>query len=157
MMNLSAEIAKHVREVHFGGNWTDVCLQSLVRDLSWKEATTKIYDLNSIAELAFHINYYINALIKVLQNGPLEARDKYSFDLPPINSQKDWDLLQSKIWSDAEEFAKLIEQLGDQELGSIMIDKKYGTYFRNFQGIIEHFHYHLGQIALIKKIIFKNN
>ncbi|HAI83731.1 MAG TPA: DUF1572 domain-containing protein, partial [Chitinophagaceae bacterium] len=28
-----------------------------------------------------------------------------------------------------------------------------GTYYRNILGLIEHTHYHLGQIALIKKII----
>ena len=154
-MKLSDEIGRHIREVHFGGNWTDVSLKSLLIDVSWKEATIKIDDLNSIAELVFHMNYYIHALIKVLQKGPLLARDKYSFDLPPIKSQKDWDLLKTKVWQEAEEFAILIEELTNQDLEKIMIDQKYGTYFRNFQGIIEHFHYHLGQIALIKKIIKK--
>ena len=112
-----------------------------------------MYDFNTIASLVFHINYYINAVLKVLQNEPLDARDQYSFNLPPINSKKDWDLLLSKTWKEAEEFAKLIEKLSDQELWTIMLDEKYGSYFRNFQGIIEHSHYHMGQIALIKKII----
>jgi len=30
---------------------------------------------------------------------------------------------------------------------------KYGNYFRNIVGVIEHIHYHLGQIVLIKKIL----
>ena len=150
---LSVQIARHIRELHFGENWTDVSLKSLVEDLNWKEANVKVHDFNTIASLVFHINYYINAVLQVLQNKPLDARDKYSFDLPPINSKKDWSLLLSKTWEEAEEFAKLIEKLTDQELWSIMIDEKYGTYYRNFQGIIEHSHYHLGQIALIKKII----
>ena len=150
---LSVQIARHIRELHFGENWTDVSLKALVEDLSWKEANTQVHDFNSIASLIFHINYYINAVLQVLHNKPLEARDKYSFDLPPIHSKKDWDQLLSKTWKEAEEFAQLIEKLTDQELLSIMIDEKYGTYYRNFQGIIEHSHYHLGQIALIKKII----
>lgn len=150
---LSVQIAKHIREVHFGENWTDVSLKELLEDLSWKEANVQVQNLNSIAVLVFHINYYINAVLKVLQNKPLEARDKYSFDLPPINSKKDWDLLLAKTWDEAEEFAKLIENLTEEELWSIMIDKKYDTYYRNFQGIIEHCHYHLGQISLIKKMI----
>lgn len=150
---LSVQIARHIRELHFGENWTDVSLKELLADLNWKEANIQVHNLNSIAVLVFHINYYINAVLKVLQNKPLEARDKYSFDLPPVNSKKDWDLLLTKTWDEAEEFTKLIENLTEQELWSIMIDKKYDTYYRNFQGIIEHCHYHLGQIALIKKII----
>jgi uncharacterized damage-inducible protein DinB len=114
-----------------------------------------VHNFNTIASLVFHINYYVNAVLKVLQNEPLDARDKFSFDLPPINSKQDWELLQSKTWKEAEEFAKLIEKLSDQELWTIMIDEKYGMYYRNFQGIIEHSHYHMGQIALIKKIIRK--
>ena len=31
--------------------------------------------------------------------------------------------------------------------------EKYGTYYRNFHGLIEHAHYHLGQIVLIKKLV----
>jgi len=150
---ISAQIARHIRELHFGENWTDVSLKELLADLSWKEANIRLHNLNSIAALVFHINYYISAVLKVLQNKPLEARDKYSFDLPPINSAKDWDLLLTKTWDEAEEFAKLIENLTDQELWNTMIDKKYDTYYRNFQGIIEHCHYHMGQIALIKKMI----
>jgi len=150
---LSVQIARHIRELHFGENWTDVSLKELLADLSWKEANIQVHNLNSIASLVFHINYYISAVLKVLHNQPLEARDKYSFDLPPINSKKDWDLLLSKTWDEADEFAKLIEKLTDQELWSIMIDKKYDTYYRNFQGISEHCHYHMGQIALIKKMI----
>ena len=62
-----------------------------------------------------------------------------------------------KTLEEAEDFAQLIEKMTDDEIWSIMIDEKYGTYYRNFQGIIEHFHYHLGQISLIKKIIRGKN
>jgi hypothetical protein len=31
--------------------------------------------------------------------------------------------------------------------------KKYGTYYRNLMGVIEHSHYHLGQISLIRKML----
>ena len=32
-------------------------------------------------------------------------------------------------------------------------NEKYGTYYENIQGVIEHLHYHLGQIVVVKKII----
>ena len=61
-----------------------------------------------------------------------------------------------KTWSDAENFAKRIEQLPEHTFEKDFLDKKYGSYYRNLHGIIEHSHYHLGQIVLIKKIILKN-
>jgi len=42
--------------------------------------------------LVYHINYYVAAVLPVLQGGPLDASDKYSFDLPPIQSKEDWKL-----------------------------------------------------------------
>ena len=154
-MNLTAQIAKHFRDVHFGGNWTSVDLKKTLADVDWQQATTKVYSFNTIAILVFHINYYISAVAKVLQGEPLTAHDKYSFDLPPIQSQEDWEKLLNKMWTDAENFANLIEQLSETKLGQIFSDEKYGTYYRNLHGIIEHTHYHLGQIVLIKKIILQ--
>ena len=155
-MNLTAQIAKHFRDVHFGGNWTSVNLKETLADVNWQQATTKIYSLNTIATLVFHINYYISAVTKVLQGEPLTAHDKYSFDLPPIESQEDWEKLLNKTWSDEETFVKLIEQLPESKLGDIFSEEKYGNYYRNIHGIVEHTHYHLGQIVLIKKILLQS-
>ena len=156
-MNLSAQIAKHFRDLHFGGNWTSVNLKQTLADVSWQQATTKIYSLNTIAILVFHINYYVSAVLQVLQGGPLDAHDKYSFDLPPIQSLEDWEKLLSKVWTEAESFANLVEQLPESKLGETFSDEKYGNYYRNLHGIIEHTHYHLGQIVLIKKILLQSN
>ncbi len=91
--------------------------------------------------------------MKVFQGEALNASDKYSFDLPPILSQEDWENLLNKTWNDAENFASLIEQLPDSKLMEAFSDGKYGNYYRNLQGIIEHIHYHSGQIVLIKNLL----
>ena len=156
-MNLTAQIAKHFKDVHFGGNWTSVNLKQTLADVSWQQATTKIYSLNTIATLVFHINYYVSAVLKVLQGGPLDAHDKYSFDLPPIQNQENWEKLLNKMWTEAEDFAILVEQLPEGKLGETFFEEKYGNYYRNLHGIIEHTHYHLGQIVLIKKILLQSN
>lgn len=152
-MQLPAQIAKHFRDVHFGGNWTSSNLKEHLADVDWQQATTQVHGFNTIATLVYHTNYYVDAATKVLQGEPLNAKDKYSFDLPPIQSQADWERLLAKTWADAERFAGLIEQLPEQRLWEDFTDKKYGNYYRNLHGIIEHLHYHLGQIVLIKKIV----
>jgi hypothetical protein len=114
-----------------------------------------VYSFNTIAALVFHMNYYVSAITKVLQGNPLNASDKYSFDLPPINSKEDWDQLVNKTFADAETFATLVEQLPENQLWETFVDEKYGNYYRNLHGVIEHIHYHLGQIVLIKKIILQ--
>jgi hypothetical protein len=152
-MNLSQQLAKHFREVFFGGNWTDVNLKQTLEGISWQQVTTKVYSLNTIAALVYHINYYVAAVLPVLQGGSLNASDKYSFDLPPIQSEKDWEVLLNKFWHDAENFAKHVEQFPEEKLWDDFSEGKYGNYLRNIQGLIEHTHYHLGQIVLIKKML----
>ncbi len=152
-MQLSSQIARHIREVHFGANWTDVNLKALLADVDWQQATTSVRSCNTIAALVFHVNYFMRAALKVLRGGPLDAHDKFSFDLPPINSQTDWEMLLQKVWSDADEFARLVEALPDDRLWQDFADGKYGSLHRNLTGIIEHTHYHLGQIALLKKLL----
>src|SRR5687768_9701897 len=152
-MNLTAQIAKHFRDVHFGKNWTASNLKDHLKDVTWQQATTQVYSLNTIASLVFHINYYVSAILKVLRGEPLNAHDKYSFDLPPIKTPEDWQKLLDKTFTDAENFASLVEQLPEGKLLEDFSDGKYGNYYRNLHGVIEHTHYHLGQIVLIKKIL----
>jgi hypothetical protein len=154
-MNTSSQITKHFREVHFGGNWTWSNLKDTLAGIDWQQATTKIHSFNTIAALVFHINYYVGVVLKVMQGEPLSGTDKDSFNCPPIQSQEDWDQLVAKVFTDAEQFASLAEQLPESKLEETFIDEKYGNWWRNLHGIIEHTHYHLGQIVIIKKLVQK--
>lgn len=154
-MKLSAQMSKHFREVFFGGNWTSVNLHNTLEDMNWQQAVKQLKGCNSIATLVYHIHYYVKVVKEVLEGKPFNASDKYSFDLPPINSQADWEALLQRVWADARDFAAGIEQLPDEQMNSIFLDEKYGTWYRNIHGIIEHSHYHLGQITLLKKMILQ--
>src|SRR5262245_37654814 len=110
-MNQAKQIAKQFRAVHFGGNWTSVSLKETLADVNWQQAITKVHSFNTIAALVYHMNYYVAAVLKVLQGGPLDAHDKYSFDLPRLQTPGDWDNLLAKTWRDAENLAELIEVL----------------------------------------------
>lgn len=152
-MSLTQQIAKHFSEVHFGGNWTWVNLKDSLADIPWEQATAKVYDFNTIAALVYHVNYFVVAALDVLQGKPLTAHDKYSFDVPAIDSKEEWENLVNKTLTDAENLAVLIEQLPESMLWENFVDVKYGNYYRNLHGIIEHTHYHLGQIVIIKKVL----
>jgi len=109
--------------------------------------------LNTIASLTFHVNYYLAGIINFFKGGGLEIRDKYSFDIPPIESETDWERLMNEFIVNSEVFVKEVANLTDSKLDEPFVDEKYGTYLRNIEGVIEHSYYHLGQISLIKKMI----
>lgn len=152
-MKISSQIAKHFRDIHFGGNWTTTNFKTVLADVTWQEAQLKPVGNNSILTLICHTHYYVNVLFKVLQGGPLEGNDKLSFEHPSIGTKDEWDRFLEMVWNRAWDAAELIENLPDSILSEDFTDKKYGSYYRNITGIIEHLHYHLGQIVIIKKLL----
>ena len=154
-MKLTEQLAKSFRDVYFGGNWTAINLKETLTSVTWEQATTKIDSLNTIAALAYHMNYYVSVVIPVLEGKSLNANDKYSWDHPPIESHSAWEKLLEKTWEDAENFAALVEQLPESRLWEDFSENKYGNYYRNISGVTEHNHYHMGQIVLIKKLLLQ--
>ncbi len=150
---IAQHIAQHLRNLYFGGNPTLVNMKDTLDGLSWQQAVQQVDSFNTIATLVYHTSYYVTALIGVLRGEPLTAKDKYSFDHPPITSQEEWDSFVQQRLDDVEVFADLIEKLPDDKIWEPFIEPKYGNYYRNFNGVIEHTHYHLGQIVLIKKLV----
>ena len=135
-MNLTKQIAKHIKEVYFGGNWTSVNLKETLKDVTWQQATTQVHSLNTIAVLVYHIDYFVIAVMEVLKGKPLDAHDKYSFDLLPIISQQDWENLLNKTFTNAETFAGLVEQLPENKLWEDFSDNKYGNYYKNLHELL---------------------
>ena len=157
-MSTALQLAKRFREVMLDGLWiANTNFKAKLSDVTWEQATTKIGNINTIAMLTFHVDYYIAGILNVFEGGDLEIKDKFSFDLHPIESQKQWAELLNKLWTDSEKLVTMLEQMPDDKLNEVFVDEKYGTYLRNIDGMIEHAYYHLGQITLIKKmILFKN-
>ena len=153
-MENAGQLANRFKEVILNGRWiANTNYKDQLTNVSWEQATTKIGALNTIAVLAFHINYYISGILDVFKGGELVIRDKYSFDMPEINSGEDWDQLLNELWVNAEHFAGHVENMTDEKLEEFFVKEEYGTYRRSIEGVIEHSYYHLGQISLIKKMI----
>lgn len=153
-MKLSEYLANRLKEILTEGKWVvETNFKEQIIDLDWKQATQKIGDCNTIADLTFHVGYYLSGVSKVLEGGTLDIRDKFSFDAPPIESEQDWNALVNKFCSDSDRFISLVEKMTDEKLLSDFVDKKYGTYLRNIDVMIEHTYYHVGQIVLIKKLL----
>lgn len=154
MNQSSKELATRFKEVILDGRWiANTNFKDQLSDVSWEQAIIKVGNLNTIAMLTFHIHYYIAGVLKVLNGGTLDIKDKFSFDIAPITSQHDWEQLCNQLWHDTERFADALEKLSDSQLNAVFVDEKYDTYQRNIDGLIEHSYYHLGQIVLIKKLV----
>lgn len=156
-MTRNLTIASRLREVFLNGHWiANTNYKEQILNVNWQQATQKVGNLNTIAALTYHINYYLAGLLNAFEKGKLEISDKYSFDLPPIKSEEDWNKLVTDFLNNSEKFADKVEQMNDNIFDQPFVDEKYGSYLRNIEGVIEHSYYHLGQISLIKKMIMQN-
>lgn len=148
---LTQQISKHFHDVHFGVNWTWSNLQDVLKDVNLDMALNKSNHKNSIADLVYHTHYYTREVLKVLRGGPLEASDRYCYDTPIFKTEKEWKDFVEMVFSTAREFTEALLQLPDDIWFKDFDTGRYGNYYRNISGMIEHLHYHLGQIALLKK------
>lgn len=154
MSDVTHELARHIREVHFGNNWTDVDMTAVLKDVTWQQAVaTPIPEANSIAVLVFHANFYLNYVHKSIKEGVYKFDHNDSFKAPPIQSEADWQALLQKTWDDAEAFAQTVEKLPNSASIYDVIPPFSNSFYKNIQGVVEHTHYHLGQIVLLKKLI----
>ena len=153
-MTRNLAIANRLREVLLDGKWiANTNFKEQILSVSWEQAIQKVGNVNTIALLTFHINYYLAGLLNVFAGGKLEIKDKYSFDLPEIKSEKDWNKLVNDFLVNSEIFANQVEDMEESMLDQPFADEKYGSYLRNIEGVIEHSYYHLGQVSLIRKMI----
>lgn len=148
-------IANRLREVFLNGKWiANTNYKEQLSGLNREQATKQIGKLNTIAMITFHVNYYLSGLINVLKGGLLDIKDKHSFDIPVFNTDEDWKKLHDEFLHNAEVFASLVENMPEYQLDESFVDEKYGTYLRNIEAVVEHSYYHLGQISLIKKLMY---
>lgn len=152
-MNTPQQIAQQFRQLHIGPSRVGSCLKGLIEELTWEEAAQSLHGLHSIFALVFHINYYVAGVLQVLDGGSLDIRDKHSYDHPPIDGPLAWVNLKTKCWEDAQRFAVHLESWPDEKLQEPFVDGKYGNYFQNMVIMLEHANYHIGQIAIIRKMV----
>jgi len=154
-MSLSKQIASYVRDIYFGKNWTNSNIKEKLEDVDWMQAITKVNSYNTTAMLVFYTSYYLIGIMNILKGGTLDIRDRFSYELSPIKSAEDWQELKNKSFDEAEEYARLIEEMPDDKFWENFVKEEYGNYYRNIHGSIEHLYYHFGQIILIEKSILE--
>jgi hypothetical protein len=155
-MTRNVTIANRIREVLLNGHWiANTNCKEQILSVNWQQATQKVGNLNTIAALTFHLNYYLVGLLNAFESGMLEISDKYSFNAPLIKSELEWNQLIDQFLSNSVTFANKVEQMEDNYFDKPFIDEKYGTFLRNIEGVIEHSYYHLGQISLIRKMLLQ--
>src|SRR6476646_8600004 len=152
-MKTTEQIAKHVIEVFEGGNWTDVDMKATLRDVNYRQATTVTKaSYNTIAALVYHISFYNEIVLNRLLGINPVISNANGFDHPPVRDEHDWIRLKERCFQSAHDLAEAVTKFPEEKLGELTVTG-HSTNYKTLHGIVEHAHYHLGQIVLLKKLV----
>ncbi|BAV09844.1 DinB superfamily protein [Filimonas lacunae] len=152
-MSLLKNIAQHVLDVHLGDNWTDVNIKDTLKGVTYKEAISiTIASPNSIAMLLHHLTFYNEVVLQRLLDIYEPIPQSNGFDMPRITTEEGWQQLQHKNRQSAHALAEGILQFPEERLFELTANGQT-TFYKNLHGVVEHAHYHLGQIVILKHLV----
>jgi len=152
-MNIILLIAQHLLEVHEGGNWTEVNMMSVLADVTAEEATT-LTDAspNTIEALVHHLSYWNRVMIQRIDGVAVEVPEDNGFNRSAELTDEAWQEVKRDNIASAYELSHAMMYITEPELPEPLIPG-YSSAYKNLQGAVEHVHYHLGQIVVIKKLL----
>lgn len=151
-MDIKSLVSQHIREV-LKGNWSDIFLTDVLQDVTLDEANFIPPSKNSIAMLVHHLKFYNDVVILRLQNDTRPVNyETNGFDVPVLSSGESWQQLKEDTFSS---FIKLAEEVEAMPEGKLfeLTPSGSATFYKTLHGVVEHAHYHMGQMMIIKKLI----
>jgi uncharacterized damage-inducible protein DinB len=132
--------------------WYGSSVMEILKNIEPKIVDQKIGQTDSINELVMHmISWRLFATRRLLGDDEFQVTDEINFPKPGA-----WDETLIKLQSSQAALVVAATNFPEEKLGELCASKemKY-TYYTLLHGIIQHDVYHLGQIALLKKV-FEN-
>ncbi len=153
MMKITGAIASHITDCFDGENWTDVNIINTLKDVSWQEAQQHTAaSQNTIAALLHHIHYWNGIMMERIKGINPSVPEANGFDAGELKNENDWADLKEKTRESFIQLADGVKNFPEEQLFETSPTGK-SSYYKNFQGIVEHAHYHLGQLVILKKLI----
>ena len=153
-MKITHAIAGHMLDCFNGENWTDVNISDTLKNVSWQQAQQRTtVSQNTLASLLHHLYYWNGIMMQRIKGINPSVPDANGFDVDDLKNENDWNDLKEKAHQSFIQLANAVKNFPQEKLSSTYAAGK-SSYYKNLQGIIEHAHYHLGQIVILKKLVF---
>ena len=152
-MSTTNLISAHNNQVYEGDNWTDVNIADTIKDVNWQQAQQHTPGSpNTIASLLHHLCYWNGILMQRIDGTDPEVPEINGYDVNELKDENDWNELKEKTHQSFIQLADRVKKFPEEKLSETYATGK-SSYYKNFQGIVEHAHYHLGQIVILKNLL----
>ena len=154
-MRITHAIASHITDCFDGENWTGVNIDGTIKDINWQQVQQQTAaSQNTIASLLHHLYYWNGILLQRVEGKNPSVPESNGYDVQELKTESDWNELKEKTHQSFIQLADAVKNFPEEKLFDTSPTGK-SSYYKNFQGIIEHAHYHLGQMVILKKLINK--
>ena len=151
-MKETQRIASLFEELYDGTPWIDVSIAGTLTKITAEEAAAKVLPgRNSIWEIVNHlVCWRENVLQRV--NGEVLPPPENNYFMPVADvSELAWKNTLKRFEASQQQWISFLENFNEKDFEIVYLKKKF-TYYEQMLGILQHDAYHLGQIALIKKL-----
>ncbi len=152
-MSESAFLADRLARASIEGTWVGTPLVSTFADLSATEAAAyPIANAHSIHEIVAHVAAWYEAVQQRLLGK--HAEPEGDTDWPPVTdtSESAWKATQARLHEQRAHLVTTIRTLDADALSALVPGKSFPVRAMLY-GIIEHDHYHVGQIVMLRKLL----
>ncbi len=151
--------AAQMRELANGEPWQDSTYEGKLAGLSAETAFRQpIPGIHSVAEILSHVRWWRHAILHRLQGGTTSKLSMTSPEnwLSLENLQQEgWENIKADADQVRDEIIQLIENQTDDFLDRVFANVEGKDYDMRYlvQGVLQHDNYHLGQMALVLRIL----
>ena len=152
-MSLTTLIAQHIQQVYEGDNWTDVSIAETLNNIHFQQAQQHtVGSPNTIASILHHLYYWNGIIMQRMEGNNPSIPETNGFDVNELKNENDWTELKEKTYQSFNQLSAAVKNFPEEDLDKTYADGK-SSYYQNFHGIVEHAHYHLGQMVILKNLL----
>jgi uncharacterized damage-inducible protein DinB len=146
-------ILRHYEGVLDGDAWHGDAVWKVLGDISAAAASARPFPTaHSIWEIVAHMIFWEGVVIQRLHGRRAGLVEELNFPLSPTPTEENWLKTLEEFRDSNQRFRTALFKLDPAKLQELTAAGKR-TYYDEAHGIIEHHVYHLGQIALLKKVL----
>jgi uncharacterized damage-inducible protein DinB len=152
-MTETERIEDQLRRAFEGGAWHGPSLQEVLAGVTAERAAARpINDAHSIWEIVLHLAAWDAVVRRRLEGERVATPTEVDWPPPTDTSEAAWSKTLEQLKTNHAELRRAVSRLDDSRLDDILpgVNQQWPVYI-TIHGSIQHYLYHAGQIALLKK------
>lgn len=155
-MSAIQRILNHYDGVLSGEPWHGDAIWQVLDGISPQQAAARpIPDFHTIWELVMHMSFWEAVAAKRLSGQKAGLIEELNFPAMPAPTEENWRKTLDEFRTGNRAFREALSELDAAKVDELTAARKR-TFYGEAHGILEHHIYHIGQIAMLKKITAKS-